>query len=106
MASPKSFIKGIAAGVVLSAAASVILLMKSKNKKTEMLRETAKDILARVSKRAATLGALTKSAYHSIVETTLAEYKGIKVLSDDELKELKAELRASWSDVQKILKKK
>ena len=106
MASVKGFVKGLATGVVLSAAASLVMMMRGKDEKSEMLRETAKDILARVSKRAVTLGSLTKSAYHNIVETTLSEYKGIKVLSEDELKELKKELKGSWSDLQKILKRK
>jgi hypothetical protein len=51
------------------------------------------------------LGKLSRSAYDKIVDTTVAEYRGVKALSESELTELKDELKMHWTDVQKILKK-
>jgi len=110
MGSKKSFIKGLAAGAVLAAAAKLYLEMKDekseKRKEFKQVKKIAGDIADRVAKKAKRLGKLTKSAYGKIVDTTVAEYKGVKLLSEDELKELKAELRDSWKDVHAMMLKK
>lgn len=103
MGSKKSFVKGLAAGAVLAAAAQLYMEMKdsksSKSKDLKKLKKAAEDISVRVAKRAKKMGKLTKSAYGKIVDTTVAEYRGMKMLSEDELKELKSELKEGWEDM-------
>lgn len=103
MGTKKSFIKGLAAGAVLAAAAQLYMEMKdSKNTTTKdlkKLKKAAEEISARVAKRAKRMGKLTKAAYGKIVDTTVAEYRGMRLLSEDELMELKDELKEGWEDM-------
>ncbi|OGL73941.1 hypothetical protein A3C96_02710 [Candidatus Uhrbacteria bacterium RIFCSPHIGHO2_02_FULL_60_10] len=104
----KGFIKGLAVGAVLGAVAAVISKMDSRerDKKAVAVKKTAAHIANRVATHAKTLGRLTKSAYHQIVDATVAEYRGTKALSEDELSSLKKELKEDWGKLEKILKKK
>lgn len=104
MGSKKSFVKGLAAGAVLGAVAALLHGVQEKGKKTEDLERAAMRIKDKVASHAKKLGKLTKAAYGTIVDTTVAEYRGVKALSESELKELKAELKAGWTDVQAMLK--
>ncbi len=103
----KKLIKGMAMGAVLAAVASLMISMKDEKnkKKARDLAKTAHEIKERVVRHGKKLGRLTKAAYGKIVDTTVAEYRGAKALSDVELVELKQELKAGWGDVKKIMKK-
>ncbi len=107
MGTKKSFIKGLAAGAVLAAAAQLYMEMKDSKSTTtkdlKKLKKAAEEISARVAKRAKRMGKLTKTAYGKIVDTTVAEYRGMKLLSEDELKELKDELKDSWEDMHGLM---
>lgn len=106
MGTTKGFIKGLAAGAVLGAVAALMHTVQDKDKKAKELEKTAMRIKDKVAAHAKKLGKLTKAAYGKIVETTIAEYRGVKELSEDELMELRDELKASWTDVQQMLNKK
>lgn len=106
MGTKKSFVKGLAAGAVLGAVAALMSTMKEKDKKAQEMQRTATRIKDKVAAHAKKLGKLSKAAYGKIVETTVAEYRGVKALTEDELKELKDELKASWKDVESMLKSK
>lgn len=103
MGTKKSFVKGLAAGAVLAAAAQLYMEMKdgksTTTKDLKNLRKAAERISARVATRAKRMGKLTKAAYGKIVDTTIAEYRGMKLLSEDELTELRSELKESWGDM-------
>ncbi len=102
----KVFVKGLALGAVLAGVAALMHEMKDRNINTKQVQKAAMRIKTKVAKHAKTLGKLSKSAYSTIVDTTIAEYRGVKALSEDELKDLKDELKASWEDVQKMMTKK
>lgn len=106
MGTKKSFIKGLAAGAVLGAVAALVSTMKEKDKKAQEMQRTATRIKDKVAAHAKKLGKLSKAAYGKIVETTVAEYRGVKALTEDELKELKDELKASWKDVEGLVRSK
>jgi gas vesicle protein len=107
MGSKKSFVKGLAAGAVLAAAASLIMDMREgKGQKAKALKKAATDIGGKVAVHAMRLGTLSKSAYAKVVDTAIAEYRGVKALSDEDLRDLKAELKGGWSDLKAIAKKK
>ncbi len=105
MASAKSFVKGLAAGAVLGAVAAIVSGVHDKDKKMRSLRAMAVRVKNRVAGHAKTVGKLTKGAYHEIVEKAIAECRGAKTLSEAELDELKDELKGSWTDVRKMIKK-
>lgn len=106
MGTAKSFVKGLAAGAVLAAVGALVMSMKDGgDKKTKEMKKTAKDIMDRTVTHAKKLGKLTKSSFDKVVDTTVAEYRGVKALTEDELDELKKELKSHWKDVQKIMKK-
>lgn len=104
MGAKKSFVKGLAAGAVLGAVASLMMSMKEPDKKKRELQKAAHDVKDKVMAHAKKLGKLTKGSYDKIVDTTIAEYRGMRALTDDELAELRTELKSSWGDVQRILK--
>lgn len=106
MGTKKSFVKGLAAGAVLGAVAAIMHTMQDKDKKAQELQKAAMRIKDKVASHAKRLGKLTKAAYGKIVETTVAEYRGVKALSEDELADLRDELKAGWTDVQEMLNKK
>lgn len=106
MGTKKSFVKGLAAGAVLGAVAAIMHTMQDRDKKAQELQKSAMRIKDKVAAHAKKLGKLTKTAYGKIVETTVAEYRGVKALSEDELSELRNELKAGWTDVQRMLNKK
>ncbi|MEY4723028.1 MAG: hypothetical protein RLZZ324_541 [Candidatus Parcubacteria bacterium] len=107
MGAKKTIVKGLAAGAVLGAVAMLLSSMKKDGRlDTKQLGKTADRIKGKVAKHAMTIGKLTKSAYDSIVETTVAEYRGVKALSDGELSDLKDELKSGWMDVKKMVMKK
>lgn len=105
MGSKKNFVKGLAAGAVLGAVASMVMAMRN-TKEAHELGDIAEKIKNRVAKHAKKVGKLTKSAYGNVVEKTVAEYRGAKALSDSELTELKDELKDSWVHLQAMLAKK
>jgi gas vesicle protein len=105
MGSAKSFVKGLAAGAVLAAVAKLVMEMKSDDKKTKTLKKTAHQVMDKVVTHAKKLSKLSKSAYEQIVDTTVAEYRGVKALTEDDLKELKKELKTHWSQVKEAMKK-
>ena len=104
MPSKKMVVKGLALGAVLGAVAALIHEMKDRNISTKEVTNAAQRIKNKVSDHAKKLGELTKEAYGSIVDTTIAEYRGVKALTEDELKELGKELKGSWKEVQAMLK--
>ncbi len=106
MGKHKGFVKGLAAGAVLGAVASVLMSMEHKDEKKAALARVAKRVKTRVVQHSKNIGKLTKSAYNQIVDTTIAEFRGVKDLSEDEMKELRAELRDSWSDVKGVVEPK
>jgi len=101
----KRIVKGLAAGAVLAAVASLVVSMKDeKNKKAaKELAGVAHGIKERVVRHAKKLGKLSKTAYNTIVDTTVAEYRDVKALSETDLTDLKKELKDSWGDVHQIL---
>ncbi len=103
---PNVFIKGLAAGAVLGAVAALMPTGQDKDKKAKEIEKAAMRIKDKVAAHAKKLGKLTKTAYGKIVETTVAEYRGVKALSEDELAELREELKAGWTDVREMLQKK
>lgn len=107
MGSKKSFVKGLAAGAVIAAAASLMLdMQKGEGKrKAAQLKKAASDIGKKVAAHAVRLGAMSKSSYDRIVDTAVAEYRGAKALSQDDLRELKAELRGGFAAMKSIVKK-
>ncbi len=108
MGAKKSFVKGLAAGAVLAAAASLIMDMREGQgeKKAKELKKAASDIGTRVAHHAMRLSTLSKSAYNKVVDSAIAEYRGVKALSEDDLHDLKTELKDGWSDLKAIAKKK
>lgn len=98
-------VKGLALGAVLGAVAALMNEMKERDITAKNMTDAAQRIKDKVGKHAKKLGALTKDAYGSIVDTTVAEYRGMKALSEDELKELAKELKGSWKEVQAMMKK-
>lgn len=106
MASKMGFVKGLAAGAVLGAVASVIASMneKERDEKLHAIKVAAMDIKTRVDDHAKSLGKLSKAAYEKIVDATVAEYRGLATLSEGELKHLKKDLLAGWKQVEKIVK--
>lgn len=106
MGSKKSFVKGLAAGAVLGAVAAMLHSMTDKDKKMHDLEKAAMRIKDKVASHAKKLGKLSKAAYETIVDTTVAEYRGVKALTEDELMELKKELKSSWGDVKTMIDKK
>lgn len=106
MGSKKLIVKGLALGAVLGAVAAMVHEMKDRNISTKEVTKAAMRIKDKVAKHAKKLGALTKEAYGSIVDTTVAEYRGVKALTEDELKDLSKELKGSWKEVQSLMKPK
>lgn len=104
MGSKKSFVKGLAAGAVLGAVAAMLSVMKDKGAKSAALQKTALKIKDKVAVHAKRLGKLSKAAYGKIVETTVAEYRGAKALSEGELEDLRDELKAGWEDIRKLMR--
>lgn len=105
MASKKGFVKLLALGAVLGGVAAMMHGMKDKHEKVDELEKAAKRIKDKMAKHAKTLGHLTKEAYGTIVDATVSEYRGMKALSEDELKDMSKELKASWKDVKEVMKK-
>jgi hypothetical protein len=102
----KGFIKGLAAGAVLGAVASVLMSMEHKDEKKAALVKVANRVKSRVLRHSKNIGKLTKGAYNQIVDTTVAEFRGVKDLSEAELGELRSELRDSWDDVKGMVASK
>jgi len=102
----KGFLKGLAAGAVLGAVASVLMSIEHKDAKKAALIKVAQRVKTRVLHHSKSIGKLSKAAYNKIVDTTVAEFRGVKDLSEDELKELRTELRDSWDDVKGVIEPK
>ncbi len=105
MGAKKLLVKGLALGAVLGAVAALINEMKDRDISAKEVTAAAERIKTKVGKHAKKLGSLTKEAYGSIVDTTVAEYRGVKALTEDELKDLAKELKGSWKEVQAMMRK-
>lgn len=102
MGAKKFLLKTLVAGAVIGGVAAMLKKMKE-NGQMDELETTADRIKNKVVKQAKKLGKLTKSAYENIVDTTVAEYRGVKALSENDLEDLGDELKASWEDIQEVL---
>jgi hypothetical protein len=104
----KKTVKHMAMGAILAGVAAALISMKDEKnrKKAGEVAAVAEAVQKKVAARAKRLGKLTKSAYLNIVDTVVAEFSGIKDLSDDELKELRCELRDGWSDIKSAVQTK
>lgn len=101
--SMKGFLKGVVAGSVLGAIVVAASRMKASEKKA--LTKTLADVQRKIASHSKRIGSLTRSAYEKIVDTAVAEYRGVKALSEKDLDDLRAELKASWKDVKKMVKR-
>lgn len=103
--SKKGFVKGLAAGAVLAAVGALVVSMKDeKNKKlVKEIGQVGHAIKDKVLKHAQKLGKLSKTSYDKIVDTTVAEYRGVKLLSESELNDLKKELKSSWLSIKDVV---
>jgi hypothetical protein len=103
--SAKKIVKGLACGAMLAGVAAALVAMKDEKnkKKVAELSKAAEKIKDRLVGHGKKVGKLSKSAYNKIVDTTIAEYRGLKQLSDVELDELKDEMKDGWEDLQKIV---
>ena len=92
-------------GAVLAGVATLAIKMRDEKnqKKAKDMAKHAQMVTTKVVKHAQKLGKLTKTAYNQIVDTTIGEYKEMHGLTTSELKELKTELKDSWTDVQSIM---
>ncbi|MEA3249272.1 MAG: hypothetical protein U9Q03_02855 [Patescibacteria group bacterium] len=99
----KGFVKGLAAGAVLGTVASVLMSMEHKDEKKAAIAKVANRVKGRMLRHSKNIGKLTKGAYNQIVDTTVAEFRGVKDLSESELVEMRDELRASWDDVKGMI---
>jgi len=102
----KKLVRTLAMGAILAGAATLAVKMKDEKnrRKAKEIGRAAMAIKERVAKHAVKLGKLSKSAYGKIVDTTVAEYRGVKALSEGELDEMKDELKAGWEDVRQIFR--
>ncbi|HCC21991.1 hypothetical protein A2480_02450 [Candidatus Uhrbacteria bacterium RIFOXYC2_FULL_47_19] len=106
MSKHAGLIKGLAAGAVLGAVAHLVLSMEHKDEKKAAIAKAADRIRRKVMAHAKSVGKLTKTAYGKIVDTTVAEFRGVKDLSEEELSELRSELKNSWDGVKVMFEKK
>jgi hypothetical protein len=102
-----SFVKGLAAGAVLAAAASLIMDMRDgKGQKAKQVQKTVMDIGKKVARHAMHIGKLSKEAHLKIIDTVIAEHRGARALSKDDVREIKAELKEGWAMLKHIASKK
>jgi hypothetical protein len=99
----KGLIKLLAAGALVGAVVHIINKVEDKDKKKAALTRAASKVGKLVSEHAKKVGHVTKERFDKIVDTVVKEYKGAKELSEDEMKELKSELKSSWRDVKDVL---
>jgi hypothetical protein len=104
----KKAVRTLAMGAVLAAVATLLIKMKDEKTKLKVkkLAKAADSIKNKVVVHAKKMGKLSKAAYGKIVDTTVAEYRGVKALSEADLKELKRDLKSGWSDMKVIMKEK
>lgn len=98
------FIKGVAIGAVLAALATMFLKDEHRDEKTATAMSAADSVKKRVLAHMKSVGKVTKAAFNKIVETTLAEYRGAKALTAEELAELKKELKENWGRMHDAMK--
>ncbi|MFH2062933.1 MAG: hypothetical protein ABIJ46_02145 [bacterium] len=106
MGKHSGLIKGLAVGTVLGAVAHLVMSIEHKDEKKAAIAKAADRIRRRVMAHAKSVGKLTKSAYGKIVDTTVAEFRGVKDLSDDELNDLKTELKSGWETIKTMFEQK
>jgi len=103
MGAVKKLAKGLAAGALLGAAAMFIANAAKKDPNVKAATKAAQTVAKRAMAHAKKIGKISKSAYDSIVETTVAEARGAKQLSNAEVAELRKELSASWKELAKMM---
>src|SRR5690606_40569682 len=92
MTSKKGIVTVIAAGAVFAAIAAAVKSMHDSGRTAEVER-TATRIKDKVAKSLANIGELTKGAYDKIVDTSVAEFKGVQAMSKSDLRDLQRELK-------------
>ena len=104
--SAKKVVKSLAMGAVLAGVAALVIKMKDEKnrKKVKELAHHAQAISAKLVEHGQKMGQLTKSSYGKLVNAAVTEYRGVKELSAEEVKELKAEMLERWSEIKEILK--
>ena len=101
----KNLIKGVALATLVTAAVALAHALK-KNKKAKLLKAAMLDAKAAVVAHAKKLEGVSRKSYAKIVDTVMAEYRGMKTLSKEEIAELSCELKEGWKEVDAKLKTK
>ena len=105
MAQPnKSLMRGVAIVAAVAGAAALMKMMK-KSKHAKTVKVALHDTKEHVMAHAAKLGKFSKKSYEHVVDAVLAEYGDLKTLSKQEVKDLSKELKGSWEDAMKAMKK-
>ncbi len=99
----KGFIKLLAAGALVGAAAHMINKCENKDKKKAALTKAANKVGQLAKKHAKDVGKMTKSNFNKIIDSVVAEFKDTKDVSKGELNELKKELKNSWDEVKDVM---
>ena len=90
--------KGLAIATLVAAAVALAHALK-KNKKAKLLKAAMLDAKAAVIAHAKKLKGVSKKSYAKIVDTVMAEYRGMKTLSKEEMAELSGELKEGWREI-------
>jgi gas vesicle protein len=102
----KGFFKGIALGAVLGSLATIVMRDEHRTEKAKAAKKVADTVQKKVVEHLLAVGKVTKSAFDKVVEATLAEFRDVKELSSDELKELKKEFKDTWRQMHDAMKAK
>ena len=98
----------IGAGIAAATAAGVAAFLTQSKQGKELAkkgREHAADLSREVSKRVEKSAKMTKAMYEEMIDDIMVQYKKRKKLTEAAAKDLTAQLKKEWTQIQKELKK-
>ncbi len=100
----KDFFKGALLGALIGTAAALLTTKKTGAERRAELKKMSSDLFAKILKEVEKMKVMSKEKYDEVVEKAVKEYGKKKNLAEAKVKEVAAELKGKWSEIQKHLK--
>jgi gas vesicle protein len=100
----KTFLEGLAVGVVTGTVASILLAVKSGKETRQEIHDHLVEIQDKIVDKLASAGDFSQKKYDQVVASVVDEYKGAKKLTAKESKDLQRQLAGGFATIKNTVK--
>lgn len=96
--------KGALLGALIGTAVALLTTKKTGKQRQEEFKKAHPELSAKILEAVGKMKVMSKEKYEEVVEKVVVEYGKKKKMAGAQIKEIMAELKSKWSDIQKHMK--